>query len=173
MASMKKIIICIISLYLITTQCLANIGSNFPKSDKLQKSECYGSVFGSNGLQLFGGKDKNSSDTTTKNKINAFLWHAALDVIQFMPLSSTDHSGGVINTDWYDDPELKNTMYKVTIVIKSSQLNTNALNVTVFKRKFEEGRWKDQKTNRDLATQLEDQILEKARELKVTQEAIQ
>lgn len=173
MASMNKIIIGIISIYFITIQCFAAVGSNFPKSDKQQKSESYGSVFGSNGLQLFGGKNKNSSNTTAPNKVNAFLWHAALDVIQFMPLSSTDYSGGVINTDWYDDPELKNTMYKVTIVIKSSQLSTNALTVTVFKRKFEEGRWRDQKTNRDLATQLEDEILEKARELKVTQEATQ
>lgn len=169
---MNKIIICIISLYLIATQCFANVDSNFPKSDKQQKSESYGSVFGSNGLQLFGGKNKSSGDTST-NKVNAFLWHAALDVIQFMPLSSTDHNGGVINTDWYDDPELRNTMYKVTIVIKSSQLSTNALSATVFKRKFEDGRWRDQKTNQELATQLEDQILAKARELKVTQEATQ
>ena len=29
------------------------------------------------------------------------LWKASLDVIDFMPLSSVNYSGGIIITDWY------------------------------------------------------------------------
>ena len=29
------------------------------------------------------------------------LWRASLDVIDFMPLSSVNYSGGIIITDWY------------------------------------------------------------------------
>ena len=29
------------------------------------------------------------------------LWRASLDVIDFMPLSSVNYSGGIIISDWY------------------------------------------------------------------------
>ena len=31
------------------------------------------------------------------------LWRASLDVIDFMPLSSVNYSGGIIITDWYTE----------------------------------------------------------------------
>ena len=31
------------------------------------------------------------------------LWKASLDVIEFMPLSSVNYSGGIIVTDWYSE----------------------------------------------------------------------
>ena len=31
------------------------------------------------------------------------LWRASLDIIDFMPLSSANYSGGIIITDWYSD----------------------------------------------------------------------
>ena len=31
------------------------------------------------------------------------LWRASLDVIDFMPLTSVNYSGGIIITDWYSD----------------------------------------------------------------------
>ena len=33
------------------------------------------------------------------------LWRASLDVIDFMPLSSVNYSGGIIVTDWYSNNE--------------------------------------------------------------------
>lgn len=165
---MKKILIFIISSLIITTAASAQTGSDFPKSAKQQKSESYGSLFGNNGFQLFGGKDKGKSSVAESSspKTNAFLWHASLDVIQFMPLASTDFNGGVINTDWYDDHDLKNVKYKVNIIIKSPQLDINSISVKVFKRKLTDGHWQDVKTSNNLALELEEKILAKARELK-------
>jgi len=37
------------------------------------------------------------------------LWRASLDVIDFMPLSSVNYSGGVIISDWYSSQ--KNFLY--------------------------------------------------------------
>ncbi|MBP9792196.1 MAG: DUF3576 domain-containing protein [Rickettsiales bacterium] len=162
----------IVVLYFMFVPFLANAQTenSFPKSAKQQKSESYGSLFGNNGIQLFG-KDKNSKQANNQPTTNNFLWHAALDVIQFMPLASTDFNGGVINTDWYDDKEIKGVRYKVNIVIKSPQLHANALSVHVFKKIFKDGQWQDVNTSNNLATELEDQILEKARELTNSQEA--
>ena len=37
--------------------------------------------------------------------VNAFLWRSTLDTLSFMPLASADPWGGVVNTDWYANPE--------------------------------------------------------------------
>ena len=43
------------------------------------------------------------------------LWRASLDVIDFMPLTSVNYSGGVIITDWYSDQGNTNESIKITI----------------------------------------------------------
>ena len=44
------------------------------------------------------------------------LWRASLDVIDFMPLSSANYSGGIIITDWYSENE--NTSESIKLVIR-------------------------------------------------------
>lgn len=168
---MQKLIILILLFFPIALSANAQTGNEFPKPANQQRSDSYGSIFGNNGLQLFGGKGKaNNSSEHVSSSTNSFLWHAALDVVQFMPLASTDFNGGVINTDWYDDQDLRDVKYKVNIIIKSSQLSTNAISVTVFKKQLKDGQWKDVKASKNLALELEDRILTKARELKNTQD---
>ena len=36
------------------------------------------------------------------------LWRATLDILDFLPLSTVDYSGGVIISDWYTDNSNKN-----------------------------------------------------------------
>ena len=36
------------------------------------------------------------------------MWRATLDVLDFLPLSTVDYSGGVIISDWYTDSSNKN-----------------------------------------------------------------
>ena len=36
------------------------------------------------------------------------LWRASLDVIDFMPLSSVNYSGGIIISDWYSSEQNSN-----------------------------------------------------------------
>ena len=42
------------------------------------------------------------------------LWRASLDVIDFMPLTSANYSGGIIITDWYSSEDADESI-KVTI----------------------------------------------------------
>ena len=52
------------------------------------------------GVRLFGGQKKGGTfDFASSN----FLWRAALDTIDFMPLASANYSGGIIITDWYSE----------------------------------------------------------------------
>ena len=65
-----------------------------------------GGLFGKGGLSvggILGGndKEKNTSTGIIAMSVNPFLWRAALETIDFMPLSSADQIGGTIITDWY------------------------------------------------------------------------
>ena len=31
------------------------------------------------------------------------MWRAAMDVLDFVPLTTADYGGGIIITDWYSD----------------------------------------------------------------------
>ena len=58
-----------------------------------------GTLFGPGGL--LGSKAEKRDDTGTGVAVNAYLWRASLDTINFIPLVSADPFGGVIITDWY------------------------------------------------------------------------
>ena len=79
--------------------------------DKAEKDlERYGSIFGDEaGLVLFGGGDDGDAGGAggfgAGLGVNPFLWRAALETTDFMPLNQADPVGGVISTDWYTPPE--------------------------------------------------------------------
>ena len=62
------------------------------------------------------------------------LWRAALETIDFIPLSTVDYSGGLIISDWYNDDTSKNDEIKITIRFLSNEIRSNSLNIKVFKR---------------------------------------
>ena len=43
------------------------------------------------------------------------LWRASLDIIDFIPLSSVNYSGGIIISDWYSSNNNPNESIKITI----------------------------------------------------------
>ncbi len=99
--------------------------------------------------------------------VNAFLWRASLDTINFIPLQSADPEGGIIITDWYSNPEVPSERFKLTIYILDTRLRADGVNVSVFKQVRNEGEWQDAASDPATAIQLENAILTRARELKV------
>lgn len=63
------------------------------------------------------------------------LWRASLDVLDFMPLTSANYSGGVIITDWYSEQGNADESIKITIRFLSNEIRSDALNVDVFYKK--------------------------------------
>tara|TARA_B100000123_G_scaffold217625_1_gene166100 strand:- start:147 stop:701 length:555 start_codon:yes stop_codon:yes gene_type:complete len=59
------------------------------------------------------------------------LWRASLDVIDFMPLTSANYSGGIIITDWYSEQN-ENESIKITIRFLSNEVRSDALNIKIF-----------------------------------------
>ena len=63
------------------------------------------------------------------------LWRASLDIIDFMPLTSANYSGGVIITDWYSNDNNPNETIKITIRFLSNEIRSDAIDVKVFYKK--------------------------------------
>ncbi|HPF77707.1 MAG TPA: DUF3576 domain-containing protein [Alphaproteobacteria bacterium] len=124
------------------------------------------SIFGADGFELFGGKKK-SDDGSTGIGVNSYLWRASLDTVSFMPLASADPFGGVIITDWYSSPEKPNEQFKVNVFILDKQLVSDGVKVKVFRQVKSGSSWKDSTVADNTATQMEDAILTRARQLRV------
>ena len=123
-------------------------------------------IFGEGGLTLFGGDSK--TDQATGIGVNSFLWRASLDTVSFMPLTSADPFGGVIITDWYEDPKTPNERFKLTVYIMDRRLRADGVKVSVFRQtKDANGGWTDAATNEATGTQIENAILVRARQLRI------
>ena len=128
------------------------------------------SAAGCSSLPFVGGK-KTAPKTNVQQGIgvNGYLWRASLDTLSFMPLLTADPWGGVINYDWYTDAQAPNERFKATVYILDSRLRADGLNVAVFKQvKDAQGNWTDAASAGQTETDLENAILTKARQLRLS-----
>ena len=101
--------------------------------------------------------------------VNSYLWRATLDTLAFMPLQSADPYGGVVITDWYINPEKPTERFKATVYILDSRLRADGLNVAVFKEVSNgAGGWVTAPTADQTSTDIENAILTKARQLRLS-----
>ena len=106
------------------------------------------------------------SDETSIN-VNGYLWRASLDVLSIAPLISTDALGGIIITDWYTNKNIKDKRIKITAHIKTSELRSDGIKVKVHVQKLIDNIWSDTVTDNNLASKIENNILNEARNLRV------
>ena len=92
------------------------------------------------------------------------LWKASLDVIDFMPLSSVNYSGGIIVTDWYSENNSPNESIKISIRFLTNELRSDALDVKIFNRKCTDSlvNCKFSESSGDLSNEIKREILKKA-----------
>ena len=106
------------------------------------------------------------SDETSIN-INGYLWRASLDILSIAPLISTDALGGIIITDWYINENIKNKRIKITAHIRTSELRSDGIKVKVHVQKLINNVWSNTVTDENLASKIENSILNEARNLRV------
>jgi hypothetical protein len=92
------------------------------------------------------------------------LWRASLDVIDFMPLSSVNYSGGIIITDWYSENNKLDESIKISIRFMTNEVRSDALKIKVFNRKCSNNllNCKISETEGVLVAELKKEILKKA-----------
>ena len=142
--------------------------SQYPQRKKLDRAEDRGSLTG-DGLLVIGGDSQEDESGNSPIGVNAYLWRATLDTLAFMPLTSADPFGGVIITDWYEDPKARGERFKVTALILGRSLRVDGLKVSLFKQHYDtvQGGWRDVEVEEKLERKLEDTILTRARQLRV------
>lgn len=146
--------------------------AEYPKSPEDTRRDRVGSLTGEGGLNIFGGKNSGEDSSGSAGiGINSYLWRASLDTLSFMPLVSADPFGGVIITDWYEDPAVKGERFKVNLLILGKSLRSNAIKLTVFKQTNKSGGWRDAAVNEKVARDLENKILTRARSLRIEKES--
>jgi hypothetical protein len=118
------------------------------------------------GISIFGGNSGNSSQAGIG--VNSYLWRASLDTLNFMPLASADPFGGVIITDWYSDATTPTERFKATVYILDTRLRADALNVSIFRQQQVNGAWSDATVDPDTEIQIENAILTRARQLRLS-----
>ena len=129
-----------------------------------------GSLFETFTLNL-GGLTGGTKDAESTLAVNADLWRAALDTLSFMPLASADPNGGVIITDWYNDPSQTGERFKVNVVISGRTLRADALRVSLFKQEHRNGSWVNAEPTANVGRQLENLVLTRARDFKVARQS--
>ena len=101
----------------------------FPADPKLRVEQ---NLKEGRGLRLNDAFKKKSGtfDFASSNE----LWRASLDVIDFMPLSSVNYSGGIIITDWYNEKNSPNESIKISIRFLTNEIRSDALDIKIFNR---------------------------------------
>lgn len=102
---------------------------------------------------LFGSRDPN-----TTVEVNKYIWRAALDVLDFLPIESVDPFTGVIVTG-YGTPPGGGRSYRATIYVQDPALDARSLHVAL------EG--KGGPVSAETQHAVEDAILARARQLRI------
>ena len=121
---------------------------------------------GCGGGLVGGGREAQRADVQNGIGVNGYLWRATLDTLSFMPLLTADPWGGVLNYDWYINPQTPIERFKATVFILDTRLRADALNVTVTKEvRDAAGGWTAAPVAAQTEADLENAILTRARQL--------
>ena len=113
-------------------------------------------------------QNSGTAQRTATVQVNRFAWRASLDTVSFMPLASSDPYGGAIATDWYTARANPNERLRVNILVSGPDLRGDTVRVTVFRQERKGGRgdWANVSVDPSVAQNLENVIIQRARELR-------
>ena len=78
---------------------------------------------------LRGGRGTNYEFSTSNP-----MWRASLEVLDFLPMTTVDYSGGMIISDWYSDQNSNDESIKITIRFLSNEVRSDSLKIIVHKK---------------------------------------
>ncbi len=130
--SNKILIYGLLSLILLFSGCGNKFGDarNNPVNaqERAKKNVKEGKGAGLSGM-IRGGK------TTFEFSSSNPMWRASLELLDFLPLSTVDYSGGVIVSDWYSDNSKSNESIKISVRFLSNEVRSDSIKIIVHKKK--------------------------------------
>ncbi len=77
---------------------------------------------------------KNRGGTNFEFSSSNPMWRASLEILDFLPLSTVDYSGGMIVSDWYTG-ESSSEAIKISIRFLSNEVRSDSIKIIVHKKK--------------------------------------
>ena len=78
---------------------------------------------------IMGGGGSTNYEFSTSNP----LWRASLEILDFLPLTTVDYSGGMIITDWYSESN-SNDSIKITVRFLANEVRSERIKIIVHKK---------------------------------------
>ncbi len=75
------------------------------------------------------GRGNTTYEFSTSNP----MWRASLEILDFLPFSTVDYSGGMIITDWYSESN-SNDSIKITVRFLANEVRSDSLKISVHKK---------------------------------------
>ena len=118
-------------------------------------------------LGLAKKESQRSPGPQSGSTVSPILWQAAVDTLNFATFASQDPLTGSLVTDWYSPPDKPSERYKINVFVLARTLRSDALAVTITREaRLGDGNWIETTIARQVETDLENAILQRARQLK-------
>jgi hypothetical protein len=100
--------------------------------------------------------------------VSPVLWQATLDTLDFAGTDSLDPVAGLAVTKWYSPKNKPTERMRITAFVKSRALRSDSVVVTVERQvRDPSGQWKDETIAQDVVDSLENDILQRARQIHI------
>ena len=91
------------------------------------------------------------------------MWRATLEILDFLPLSNVDYSGGIITTDWYNEGTSFDESIKITVRFLTNEIRSDGIRIIVHKKRCDiQQQCSIKKISSTLEQELQVAILKKA-----------
>jgi|TARA_B110001452_G_scaffold204489_1_gene174455 hypothetical protein len=81
-----------------------------------------------------GGLMKKGRGTNYEFSTSNPLWRASLEILDFLPMTTVDYSGGMIISDWYTDNNSLSESIKITVRFLDNEVRSESLKIIVHKK---------------------------------------
>ena len=83
-----------------------------------------------------GGLSRGRGNTNYEFSTSNPMWRASLEILDFLPMTTVDYSGGIIISDWYSDNSSGDQdSIKITIRFLSNEIRSDSLKIIIHKKK--------------------------------------
>ena len=119
-----------------------------------------------NPIISLGGRKQKSGDIEFSS--SNVLWRATLKSLEFLPLSNTDYSGGIIVYDWYSQVNNPKEQIKISVQFLNNELRSESIKVTAHKKVCDGAdRCSNSTLDQNFANSVKESIIATARTLKI------
>ena len=119
-----------------------------------------------NPIISLGGRKQKSADIEFSS--SNVLWRATLKSLEFLPLSNTDYSGGIIVYDWYSQINNPKEQIKISVQFLNNELRSESIKVTAHKKVCDStDRCSNSTLDQNFANSVKESIIATARTLKI------